>query len=145
KKRKPSKDDEPPKGFISKESKSSSSKGTKPQPKSSGKSTQVDEPVFEAVDTEMQHDQGSKFGYTFDQLDVEAALKNNWFKKPDKPQTLDRSWNTTKSIDFRPPQTWISNITKAREPPRMFDELMSTPIDFSSYVMNHLKIDNLTQ
>nr|GEW64045.1 hypothetical protein [Tanacetum cinerariifolium] len=27
----------------------------------------------------------------------------------------------------------------------MFDELMGTPIDFSAYVMNRLKIDNLTQ
>nr|GEY64682.1 hypothetical protein [Tanacetum cinerariifolium] len=33
---------------------------------------------------------------------------------------------------------------KARKPPRMFDELMGTPIDFSAYVMNGLKIDNLT-
>nr|GEU29634.1 hypothetical protein [Tanacetum cinerariifolium] len=43
------------------------------------------------------------------------------------------------------PQTWIIKIAKAREPPRTFDELRSTPIDFSAYVMNHLKIDNLTQ
>ncbi|GJT06516.1 hypothetical protein Tco_0840978 [Tanacetum coccineum] len=37
------------------------------------------------------------------------------------------------------------NIAKARQPPRTFDELMSTPIDFSAYVMHNLKIDNLTQ
>nr|GEZ93748.1 hypothetical protein [Tanacetum cinerariifolium] len=43
------------------------------------------------------------------------------------------------------PQTWISKITQAKTPPLSFDELMSTPIDFSSYVMNHLKIDNMTQ
>ncbi|GKF35893.1 hypothetical protein Tco_0112651, partial [Tanacetum coccineum] len=34
---------------------------------------------------------------------------------------------------------------KAEKPPLTFDELMSTPIDFSAYVMNNLKIDNLTQ
>ncbi|GJT90645.1 hypothetical protein Tco_1079490 [Tanacetum coccineum] len=33
----------------------------------------------------------------------------------------------------------------SRKPPLSFDELMSTPIDFSAYVINHLKIDNLTQ
>ncbi|GKF45081.1 hypothetical protein Tco_0131633, partial [Tanacetum coccineum] len=44
-----------------------------------------------------------------------------------------------------PPQKWISNIAKARQPPRSFDELMSTPINFSAYVMHNLKIDNLTQ
>nr|GEX74552.1 hypothetical protein [Tanacetum cinerariifolium] len=37
------------------------------------------------------------------------------------------------------------NIAKARQPPRTFDELMSTPIDFSAYVLHNLKIDNLTQ
>nr|GFA38829.1 hypothetical protein [Tanacetum cinerariifolium] len=99
------------KSFKSKESKSSSSKGTKPQPKSFVKSTQVEEPVFEAEDIEMQQDQGSEFGYTVDKPDGEAALKSDWFKKQNKPPTLDRAWNTTKSINFRLPQTWISNIT----------------------------------
>ncbi|GJY39438.1 hypothetical protein Tco_0425802 [Tanacetum coccineum] len=52
KKRKTSKDAEPSKGSKSKESRSSSSsKGIKPQPKSSGKSTQAEEPLFEAADT----------------------------------------------------------------------------------------------
>ncbi|GKG32575.1 hypothetical protein Tco_0430085, partial [Tanacetum coccineum] len=31
------------------------------------------------------------------------------------------------------------------KPPLTFDELMSTPIDFLSYVMNNLKIDKLAQ
>nr|GEU85699.1 hypothetical protein [Tanacetum cinerariifolium] len=117
KRRKSSKEAEPSKGLKSKESKSSSSsKGTKSQPKA-----------------------------TDDQPDNEDAPKHDWFKKPDKPPTVDRAWNKAKSIDFRPPQKRISNIAKARQPPHTFDELMSTPIDFSPYVMNHLKIDNLTQ
>nr|GEU95924.1 hypothetical protein [Tanacetum cinerariifolium] len=36
-------------------------------------------------------------------------------------------------------------IAQAEKPLLAFDELMSTPIDFSAYVMNNLKIDNLTQ
>ncbi|GJT16929.1 hypothetical protein Tco_0875635 [Tanacetum coccineum] len=63
----------------------------------------------------------------------------------DKPPTHYRAWNKSKSIDSRPPQKWISTITKARQPPCTFNELMDTPIDFSAYVMNRLKIDNLTQ
>ncbi|GKA65276.1 hypothetical protein Tco_0764983, partial [Tanacetum coccineum] len=118
KKRKTSKDAEPPKGSKSKESNTNSSKGTKSQPKSSGKS---------------------------DQPNVEATPIDDWFKKPNKPSTPDHAWNDRKSIDSRPPQKWISNIAKARPPPRTFDELMSTPIDFSAYVMHNLKIDNLTQ
>ncbi|GKC75367.1 hypothetical protein Tco_1126141 [Tanacetum coccineum] len=53
KKQKKSKDAELPKGSKSKESKTSSSKGTKSQPKSFGQSVQVEEPVFETAYTEM--------------------------------------------------------------------------------------------
>nr|GEV73551.1 hypothetical protein [Tanacetum cinerariifolium] len=49
------------------------------------------------------------------------------------------------SLNLRPPQKWISTIAKARQPPRTFDELMGTTIDFSAYVMNRLKIDYLIQ
>ncbi|GKD69487.1 hypothetical protein Tco_1323577 [Tanacetum coccineum] len=104
KKQKTCKDTEPFKRPKSKESRSSStSKITKPQPKSSGKSAQAEEPVFEAADTEMQQDQGSEFGHTDDQPDVEATPNHDWFKKPNKPPTPDRAWNKSKSIDFRPP------------------------------------------
>ncbi|GJW98652.1 hypothetical protein Tco_0180460 [Tanacetum coccineum] len=145
KKRKTSKDDEPPKGSKSKESKSSSSKGTKSQPKTFGKSVQAEEPVFETVDTEMPQDQRGDLGNTEAQPNVEEASKHDWFKKPKRPLTPDPDWNTGKQIDFRPPQTWISRIAKAKKPPLTFDELMSTPIDFSAYVLNNVKIENLTQ
>ncbi|GKC57037.1 hypothetical protein Tco_1084635, partial [Tanacetum coccineum] len=82
---------------------------------------------------------------TDDQPDDEVAPKHDWFQKPDKPPTPNRAWNKSKSVDFRPPYKWIGNIAKAIQPPRMFDELLSTPIDFSAYVINHLNIDNLTQ
>ncbi|GJU49807.1 hypothetical protein Tco_1219362 [Tanacetum coccineum] len=122
-----------------------SSKSTKSQPKSSGKSGQAEESVFEVTNTEMPHNQGSDLGNTGKQPNVEVALKHDWFKKPERPPTPDPDWNVVKSVDFRPPQTWISKIAQAEKPPLSFDELMSTPIDFSAYVMNHLKIDNLTQ
>nr|GEZ83179.1 hypothetical protein [Tanacetum cinerariifolium] len=93
----------------------------------------------------MQQDQRSEFAHMDDQPDDEAAPKHDWFKKPNKPPTPNRARNKAKFINFRPPQTWINNIAKARQPPRTFDELMSTPIDFLEYVINHLKIDNLTQ
>nr|GFA86342.1 hypothetical protein [Tanacetum cinerariifolium] len=80
-----------------------------------------------------------------DQPNVKTTLMDEWFKKLNKPPTPDRPWNDGKSIDSIPSQKWISNITKARQPPHTFDELMSTPIDFSAYVMHNLKIDNQTQ
>nr|GEV71309.1 integrase, catalytic region, zinc finger, CCHC-type, peptidase aspartic, catalytic [Tanacetum cinerariifolium] len=121
KRKKSSKDAKPSKGSESKESKSSSSsKGTQYQPKS--------------LD---------------DQPDNKAAPKHDWFQKHDKPLTPNRAWNNLKFVDFRPPQKWISTISKecykVRQPPHTFNELMGTPIDFSAYVMNRLKIDNLTQ
>nr|GEU61417.1 hypothetical protein [Tanacetum cinerariifolium] len=79
-----------------------------------------------------------------DQPNVEATPMDDWFIKPNKPLTPDRLWNDGKSIDFRPPQKQINNIAKARQPPHTFNEMMSTLIDFSAYVM-HKKIENLTQ
>nr|GEY33029.1 copia protein [Tanacetum cinerariifolium] len=131
-KRNSSKDAEPSKGSKS----SSSSKGTQSQPKSLSKSTQAEEPKFNTTDTEMQQDQGNESGHIDDQLDNEAAPKHDWFQKLSKPQTPDHAWNKSKSVDFRLPQKWISTITKARQPPHTFNELMGTPIDFSAYVMN---------
>ncbi|GKE14270.1 hypothetical protein Tco_1421847 [Tanacetum coccineum] len=64
KRRKKSKDNEPSKDPKSKESKSSSSKGTKSHLKSSGKSAQAEESVFEVADTEMPQNQGSDLGNT---------------------------------------------------------------------------------
>ncbi|GKF63011.1 hypothetical protein Tco_0183065 [Tanacetum coccineum] len=83
-------------------------------------------------------------GNTKDQPNVEEASKNDWFKKLERPLTPYRDWNASKQIDFRPPQTWISKMAKAGKPPTTFDELMSTPIDFSAYVLHNLKIKNLT-
>ncbi|GJZ21988.1 hypothetical protein Tco_0559027 [Tanacetum coccineum] len=123
-----------------------SSKGTtRSQPKSSGKSAQANEPIHMVDDTEVQQDQGQDMGNTDDQPNVEAASKYDRFKKPERPLTRDSDWNVRKSVDFRPPQTWIRKIAQEEKTPLSFDELIRTPIDFSAYVMNHLKIDNLTQ
>ncbi|GJY15947.1 hypothetical protein Tco_0386369 [Tanacetum coccineum] len=97
------------------------------------KSVQAEEPVFEVADTEMSQDQGGDLGNTEDQTNVKAAPKHDWFKKPKRPLTPHPAWNDGKSIDFRPPQTWISIIAQAEKPPHSFNKLMSTPIDFSSY------------
>ncbi|GKD84954.1 hypothetical protein Tco_1356108 [Tanacetum coccineum] len=66
-------------------------------------------------------------------------------KKPERSLTPYSNWNTTNTINFKPPQTWINKITKVEKPPLTFDELMSTPINFLAYVMHNLKIENLTQ
>ncbi|GJR80085.1 hypothetical protein Tco_0150870 [Tanacetum coccineum] len=46
----------------------------------------------------------------------------------------------------RPTQSWLMTLASSTDKPsKTFDELMSTPIDFSAYIMNGLKITNLTQ
>ncbi|GKE12272.1 hypothetical protein Tco_1415823 [Tanacetum coccineum] len=109
KRQKTSKDTKPSKKAKSIET----SKGTS---KSTDKSAQVEETMFEVGDTQEPHNQGQDMGNNDDQPNVMVDPKHDWFKKPERPPTPDSDWN-----------------------------LMSTPIDFSPYVMNHLKIDNLTQ
>ncbi|GJW24161.1 hypothetical protein Tco_0037972 [Tanacetum coccineum] len=75
----------------------------------------------------------------------EAASKSDWYKKPEQPPTPNLDWNKRQHVDFRPSQTWISNIARAEEPRTSFDELMDTPIDLSAFVINRLNITNLTQ
>ncbi|GKA18510.1 ribonuclease H-like domain-containing protein [Tanacetum coccineum] len=48
-------------------------------------------------------------------------------------------------VDSRPPQTWISQVSRAKEPRTSFDELMDTSFDFSAFVLNRINIKDLTQ
>ncbi|GJR58797.1 hypothetical protein Tco_1500959 [Tanacetum coccineum] len=71
--------------------------------------------------------------------------KEDWFKKPERPLTPDFDWNKRQHVDSRPPQTWISQVARAKEPLTSFDELMDTFFDFSAFVLNWLNIKDLTQ
>ncbi|GKE19584.1 hypothetical protein Tco_1427161, partial [Tanacetum coccineum] len=51
-----------------------------------------------------------------------------------------------KTLQQGPTQSWLMTLaSSADKPSKNFDELMSTPIDFSAYIMNGPKITNLTQ
>nr|GEW92687.1 uncharacterized mitochondrial protein AtMg00810-like [Tanacetum cinerariifolium] len=106
------------------------------------KTSKDTEPPKKAKSTESS---GTSKGTSKSQLKSTDTPKHDLFKTSERPQTLDSDWDVRKSIDFRPPQTWISKIAQAEKPLLSFDELMRTPIDFSAYDMNHLKIDKLTQ
>nr|GEX99461.1 hypothetical protein [Tanacetum cinerariifolium] len=41
-------------------------------------------------------------------------------------------------------QSWISELTKKSDSHSSFNELMDTPVDFSNFLMNRLKVDTLT-
>ncbi|GJW83783.1 hypothetical protein Tco_0156928 [Tanacetum coccineum] len=149
KKRKTSKDAEPTTGPKNKDSTSSSSKGTKSQPKPSGKSVQSEEPVFEVADSDMPQDQEGNPGDNDDEPRKEDASRRDWFKKPTPPQEpTNPDWHEGKTPQKGPTQKWLMTLaasTSTDKSLKDFDELMSTPIDFSGYILNGLKIKNLTQ
>ncbi|GJU03402.1 hypothetical protein Tco_1113740 [Tanacetum coccineum] len=60
-------------------------------------------------------------------------------------QTPDREWNKTKTVDDRPPQSWMTQLAQASGTQSSFNEFLATPIDFSAFIMNRLKLNNLTQ
>ncbi|GJV69665.1 hypothetical protein Tco_1485174 [Tanacetum coccineum] len=108
-KKKTSKDAKPSKKVNSIDT----SKGTtKSQPKSTGKSAQARETVFEAGDTQVSQNLGE---------------------------------DTGKIVDDGPTQNWLSYLAKAEKPSKTFNELMSTPINFTAFAMNRLQISDLTK
>nr|GEU74173.1 hypothetical protein [Tanacetum cinerariifolium] len=75
------------------------------------------EPSHTVGDPRVQHKQEFDAGNNDKQPDDEAASKVGWFKKPKQTLTLDPDWNKRQHVDFRPPQTCISNIARAENPP----------------------------
>nr|GEZ20516.1 hypothetical protein [Tanacetum cinerariifolium] len=49
------------------------------------------------------------------------------------------------TIDDTPEQSWFNKMIQAKKRPLMLDELMSTPIDFTAFTMNHLKLNKITR
>nr|GEW10419.1 hypothetical protein [Tanacetum cinerariifolium] len=81
---------------------------------------------------------------TDDQPILEDSQHPEWFKKQTKPPTPDRDWNKTLPATHRSIQTWISNLAKQADSRTLFNELMDTPVYFSAFLMNRLKVDTLT-
>nr|GEX08344.1 hypothetical protein [Tanacetum cinerariifolium] len=68
----------------------------------------------------------------------------DWFKKPPRPPTPDPEWNKCQVVLGQPEQPWFNQMVSATKDPLTFNDLLDTPINFSKYVLNRLKIDNLT-
>ncbi|GJV88959.1 hypothetical protein Tco_1532897 [Tanacetum coccineum] len=96
-----------------------STEGSKSLHKSVGKSAHAEEPMYTAKDLEELAHQEFKTGATEDQPVDET------------PQPFDV-------------QPWLSNLAREEGPRESFDELMYTPLDFSTFMMNRLKVDTLT-
>nr|GEW45029.1 retrovirus-related Pol polyprotein from transposon TNT 1-94 [Tanacetum cinerariifolium] len=61
-----------------------------------------------------------------------------------KLPTPNRDWNKTLPAIQGRAQTWISKLAKQADSRSSFNELLDTPIDFSNFIMNRLKVDTLT-
>ncbi|GKB16052.1 hypothetical protein Tco_0849975 [Tanacetum coccineum] len=79
-----------------------------------------------------------------DQPEEEAHPHPDWFQQPSRLPSPDRDWNKTVPADHGPVQPWLSNLARQEDPRESFDELMDTPLDFSAFMMNRLKVDTLT-
>ncbi|GJQ89113.1 hypothetical protein Tco_0000252 [Tanacetum coccineum] len=96
KRRKSSKDAESSRDPKSKEFKSTSSSQGTPRyhHKSSRKSAHAEEPSHTVDDSRVQQNQEFDTGNNDKQPDDKAVSKDDWYKKPEKPQTPDLDWNT---------------------------------------------------
>nr|GFA88542.1 hypothetical protein [Tanacetum cinerariifolium] len=79
-----------------------------------------------------------------DQPIVQSSQHPEWFCQQQKPPSLDRDWNKTVPATHRSFQLWISELTKLSDSRSSFNELMDTPLDFSNFLINRLKVDTLT-
>ncbi|GJY51734.1 hypothetical protein Tco_0442581 [Tanacetum coccineum] len=102
------------------------------------------EPIHADEDLEEPAHQEFDTGFTEDQPIDATTQHPDWFQKPTKPPTPDRDWNKTFPAKHGPVQPWISTLAHNEDPRESFNELMDTPLDFSAFVMNRLKVDTLT-
>ncbi|GJZ21035.1 hypothetical protein Tco_0558074 [Tanacetum coccineum] len=96
-----------------------STEGSKSHQKSADESAQAEEPMQTAKDLEEPAHQEFEIEVTKDQPNEETSQLPDWFQKLAKPPTPDH-------------------------PRESFNELMDTPLDFSAFVLNRLKVDTLT-
>nr|GEW70623.1 hypothetical protein [Tanacetum cinerariifolium] len=120
-----------------------STQGSKSQQKTASESAPVEEPMQTTQYLEEASHQEFETGAADDQPIVEASQHPEWFQQEKKPTTPDCDWNKTLPATHKSIQPWISDIAKQADSRFSFNELMDTPMDFSSFLMNRLKVDTL--
>ncbi|GKB98539.1 hypothetical protein Tco_0984676 [Tanacetum coccineum] len=107
----------------------------------------VEEPIVEVVMDDAGDDVVRDDNQPQDTSEPKTRKTSNpeWFKKPPRPPTPDPEWNKRQVVLDQPEQPWFNQMVSATKDPLTFNDLMATPIDFSKYVLNGLKIENLTQ
>nr|GEZ01813.1 hypothetical protein [Tanacetum cinerariifolium] len=119
-----------------------STQGTKSRQTSASKSATAEEPMQTSFEMEEPSHPEFETGAD-DQLIVESSKHPEWFSQQHKPPTPDRDWNKTLPVTHGSIQPWISELTKQSDSRSSFNELMDTPVDFSNFLINRLKVDTL--
>nr|GFD17652.1 hypothetical protein [Tanacetum cinerariifolium] len=120
-----------------------STQGSKSQQKLASESATAEEPMQTTFEIEEPSHPEFETGAD-DQPIVEPSQHPEWFSQQKKPPTPDRDWNKTLSTTHGSIQPWISELAKRTDSRSFFNELMDTPVDFSNFLMNRLKVDTLT-
>ncbi|GJY60821.1 hypothetical protein Tco_0461478 [Tanacetum coccineum] len=136
------KDEDPSAGSDRGLKKRKTSKDAEPTKVCSIRGTRV-----EVADSNMPQDLEENLGNDDVEPKEKVASKHDSFTKPTQPQEpTDPDWNVDKTPQQGQNQSWLMTLaSSAKKPSKTFDELMSTPIYFSAFIMNGLKINNLTQ
>nr|GEW43491.1 hypothetical protein [Tanacetum cinerariifolium] len=121
-----------------------STQKSKSHHKTTSESAPAEEPMHITQDLEEPSHQEFETGATDDQPIVEPSQHPEWFQQQKKPPTLDRAWNKTLPATHRSIQPWISDLAKQADSHSSFNELIDTLVDFSSFLINRLKVETLT-
>ncbi|GJZ28687.1 hypothetical protein Tco_0573334 [Tanacetum coccineum] len=75
--------------------------------------------------------------------DKSTQLEETVFKSIDTQLPQNLGDDMGKTVDDGPTQNWLSDLVKSEKPSKTFNELMSTPINFTAFAMNRLQISHL--
>nr|GEX50062.1 hypothetical protein [Tanacetum cinerariifolium] len=121
-----------------------SRQGSKSQQNTASESAPAEELMQTTHDLEETSHQEFKTGVDDDQPIAEAFENPKWVQQQKKPLTPNRDWKKTLPATHGSIQPWISELAKQADSHSSFNELMDTPVDFSAFLMNRLKVDTLT-
>nr|GEX82148.1 hypothetical protein [Tanacetum cinerariifolium] len=114
--------------------------------KGSQKDKAKDEDPFAGLDRGLKKRKASKDAEPKKRKSFQSEEPKFEVADSDMPQDQVENPNEEKTLQQGPTQSWLMTHTSSTDKPsKTFDELMSTPKDFSTYIINGLKITNLTQ
>nr|GEW17955.1 hypothetical protein [Tanacetum cinerariifolium] len=120
-----------------------STTGSRSRQASTSESAFAEEPI--QTTSQMEEPSHPEFEIGADDQPIKQSSQHpEWFSQPKKPPSPDHDWNKTLPAVHESIQPWISKLAKQADTRSSFNELMDTPLDFSNFIMNRLRVDTLT-